>query len=79
MSGLRGVAANHPEMIREVRGKGLMIGVQFDSGDPFEVLTDASVSHEFRLVRVGTNGDVDAAKALAALTRLVEGGFDEGD
>jgi 4-aminobutyrate aminotransferase len=31
--GLRPLLASHPELVKDVRGKGLMIGIQFDSGD----------------------------------------------
>lgn len=33
LAGLRPLAERHPEVVRDVRGLGLMIGVQFDSGD----------------------------------------------
>ena len=38
MAGLREMAAAHPSLVRDVRGKGLMIGVQFDSGDTAEAV-----------------------------------------
>ena len=31
--GLRPLLASHPELVKDVRGKGLMIGIQFDSGE----------------------------------------------
>jgi 4-aminobutyrate aminotransferase len=38
IAGLREMAGSHREFVREVRGKGLMIGVQFDSGETAEAV-----------------------------------------
>jgi len=38
MAGLRELIADHPSLVRDVRGKGLMIGVQFDSSDTAEAV-----------------------------------------
>src|SRR3954451_23120963 len=36
--GLRPLLARHPALVKDVRGKGLMIGIQFDSGDTAEAV-----------------------------------------
>jgi 4-aminobutyrate aminotransferase len=36
MDGLRPLVDRYPGIVRDVRGKGLMIGIQFDSGDTAE-------------------------------------------
>jgi 4-aminobutyrate aminotransferase len=38
MDGLRPLVERFPGMVRDVRGKGLMIGIQFDSGDTAEAV-----------------------------------------
>jgi 4-aminobutyrate aminotransferase len=38
LRGLRPLVEHHPDLVRDVRGKGLMIGVQFDSGDTAEAV-----------------------------------------
>jgi 4-aminobutyrate aminotransferase len=38
LRGLRPLLEHHPDLVRDVRGKGLMIGVQFDSGDTAEAV-----------------------------------------
>jgi 4-aminobutyrate aminotransferase len=38
LEGLRPVADRHPELVRDLRGKGLMIGIQFDSGQTAEAV-----------------------------------------
>lgn len=38
ISGLRRALAGHDGLVREVRGKGLMIGIQFDSGETAEAV-----------------------------------------
>jgi 4-aminobutyrate aminotransferase len=38
LRGLRPLIEHYPDLVRDVRGKGLMIGVQFDSGDTAEAV-----------------------------------------
>jgi 4-aminobutyrate aminotransferase len=38
LRGLRPLVEHYPELVRDVRGKGLMIGIQFDSGDTAEAV-----------------------------------------
>jgi len=38
LRGLRPLVENFPDLVRDVRGKGLMIGVQFDSGETAEAV-----------------------------------------
>jgi 4-aminobutyrate aminotransferase len=53
MAGLRKVAADHPGMIRDVRGKGLMIGIQFDSGDTAEAVQWAAFRRGLLVLEAG--------------------------
>jgi 4-aminobutyrate aminotransferase len=53
MAGLRKIAADHPEMIRDVRGKGLMIGIQFDSGDTAEAVQWAAFKRGLLVLEAG--------------------------
>ena len=55
MAGLRKVAAAHPGMIREVRGKGLMIGVEFDSGETAEAVQWAAFTRGLLVLEAGEN------------------------
>ena len=76
MAGLRRIAADHPEMIRDVRGKGLMIGVQFDSGETAESVQWAAFKRGLLVLEAGedvvrlspplvvTDQDVDTAVKL---------------
>jgi 4-aminobutyrate aminotransferase len=38
LRGLRPLIEHHPDLVRDVRGKGLMIGIQFDSGETAEAV-----------------------------------------
>jgi 4-aminobutyrate aminotransferase len=38
MAGLRGLPARYPGLVREVRGRGLMIGIEFDTGERAEAV-----------------------------------------
>jgi 4-aminobutyrate aminotransferase len=38
VAGLRPLLSQHPRLVRDVRGKGLMIGIEFDSGDNAEAV-----------------------------------------
>jgi 4-aminobutyrate aminotransferase len=55
MAGLRRLAADHPEMIRDVRGKGLMIGVQFDSGETAEAVQWAAFQRGLLVLEAGVD------------------------
>ena len=53
MDGLRGIVANHPALVREVRGKGLMIGVQFDSAETAEAVQWACFERGLLVLEAG--------------------------
>ncbi|CAN5822679.1 acetyl ornithine aminotransferase family protein [soil metagenome] len=53
MSGLRGLLADQPELVRDVRGKGLMIGVQFASGEIAEAIQWQAFQHGLRVLDAG--------------------------
>ncbi len=53
MAGLRRVAADHPQLMRDVRGKGLMIGVQFDSGETAEAVQWAAFTRGLLVLEAG--------------------------
>ena len=53
MAGLRRIAADHPDMVRDVRGKGLMIGVQFDSGETAEAVQWAAFTRGLLVLEAG--------------------------
>jgi putrescine aminotransferase len=44
MEGLRGIRGRHPAVVREVRGRGLMIGVEFTHSD-YALLVSAEAGH----------------------------------
>ena len=53
MDGLRPLIEQHPGMVRDVRGKGLMIGVQFDSGDTAEAVQWACFERGLLVLEAG--------------------------
>ena len=53
MAGLRRLASQHDGMIRDVRGKGLMIGIQFDSGDTAEAVQWACFQRGLLVLEAG--------------------------
>jgi 4-aminobutyrate aminotransferase len=53
MAGLRRLAAEHPGMIKDVRGKGLMIGIQFESGDIAEAVQWAAFQRGLLVLEAG--------------------------
>ena len=53
MAGLRNLAAKHPGMIKDVRGKGLMIGIQFDSGETAEAVQWAAFTRGLLVLEAG--------------------------
>jgi 4-aminobutyrate aminotransferase len=53
MAGLRPLAGDYPDLIRDVRGKGLMIGVQFDSGETAEAVQWACFERGLLVLEAG--------------------------
>jgi 4-aminobutyrate aminotransferase len=51
--GLRPLIDRHPGMVRDVRGKGLMIGVQFDSGETAEAVQWAAFERGLLVLEAG--------------------------
>jgi 4-aminobutyrate aminotransferase len=55
MAGLRRVAADYPQLVKDVRGKGLMIGVEFDSGETAEAVQWAAFTRGLLVLEAGEN------------------------
>ena len=53
LAGLRPLAERHPAIIRDVRGLGLMLGVQFDSGDTAESVELAAFRRGLLVLQAG--------------------------
>lgn len=53
LDGLGALIPRHTELVREVRGKGLMIGVQFDSGDTAEAVQWAAFERGLLVLEAG--------------------------
>ena len=82
MQGLSALIDQHPELVREVRGKGLMIGVQLESGETAEAVQWACFERGLLVLEAGddvvrlcpplvvTSGDVDTAVRI--LTEAVD-------
>jgi 4-aminobutyrate aminotransferase len=51
--GLRPLIRRHESIVRDVRGKGLMIGVQFDSGETAEAVQDAALQRGLLVLEAG--------------------------
>jgi 4-aminobutyrate aminotransferase len=51
--GLRPLIRRHESIVRDVRGKGLMIGVQFDSGETAEAVQDAAFQRGLLVLEAG--------------------------
>jgi 4-aminobutyrate aminotransferase len=78
MVGLTPLIAEHPALVREVRGKGLMIGVQFDSGETADAVQWAAFQRGLLVLEAGddvvrlspplvvTANEVDTALELLA-------------
>ncbi len=76
VASLRGIAARHPQLIPEVRGKGLMIGVEFDTGETAEAVQWAAFQRGLLVLEAGdkavrmspplvvTDAEVDTAVRL---------------
>jgi len=55
LAGLRELAARHGELVDDVRGKGLMIGVQLTSGDTAEAVQWAAFQRGLLVLEAGDN------------------------
>jgi 4-aminobutyrate aminotransferase len=53
MAGLRTLMAKYPELIKDVRGKGLMIGIQFDSTETAEAVQWAAFKRGLLVLEAG--------------------------
>jgi 4-aminobutyrate aminotransferase len=53
MAALRKLQGKHPSMIKDVRGKGLMIGVQFDSAETAEAVQWAAFTRGLLVLEAG--------------------------
>jgi 4-aminobutyrate aminotransferase len=53
MAGLRPLASRHPKLIREIRGKGLMIGIEFDTPDHAEEVQWAAFQRGLLVLECG--------------------------
>jgi 4-aminobutyrate aminotransferase len=53
LEGLRPLIRRHDAIVRDVRGKGLMLGVQFDSGETAEAVQDAAFQRGLLVLEAG--------------------------
>jgi 4-aminobutyrate aminotransferase len=53
MTGLRPLASRHPRLVRDVRGKGLMIGVEFDTAEHAEAVQWAAFQRGLLVLECG--------------------------
>ncbi len=82
MDGLRPLVDRFPGIVHDVRGKGLMIGVQFDSGDTAEAVQMQAFDRGLLVLEAGDDcvrmspplvvSEAEAATAVRILTELVE-------
>ena len=82
MDGLRPLVARFPWIVRDVRGKGLMIGIQFDSGDTAEAVQMQAFERGLLVLEAGDDcvrmspplvvSEREAATAVRIFTESVE-------
>lgn len=82
MSALRPLVDRFPGMVKDVRGKGLMIGVQFDSGDTAEAVQMQAFDRGLLVLEAGDDcvrmspplvvTEAEAATAVRIFTEAVE-------
>jgi 4-aminobutyrate aminotransferase len=53
LDGLRRLQNDHPEVVRDVRGKGLMVGIQFDSSETAEAVQWTAFQHGLLVLEAG--------------------------
>ena len=64
MDGLRPLISRHPNLVKDVRGKGLMVGTQFDSGETAEAVQWAAFQRGLLVLEAGD----DAVRMSPPLT-----------
>ncbi len=82
MDGLRPLVDRFPGVVRDVRGKGLMIGIQFDSGDTAEAVQMAAFARGLLVLEAGDDcvrmspplvvTEAEAETAMRLFTESVE-------
>jgi 4-aminobutyrate aminotransferase len=82
MDGLRPLADRHPDLVKDVRGKGLMIGIQFDSGETAEAVQLQAFDRGLLVLEAGDDcvrlspplvvSQAEAATAVRIFTEAVE-------
>ncbi len=82
MDGLRPLVARHPDLVKDVRGKGLMIGIQFDSGETAEAVQMQAFDRGLLVLEAGDDcvrmspplvvSQAEAATAVRLFTASVE-------
>jgi 4-aminobutyrate aminotransferase len=82
MDGLRPLVDRFPGIVRDVRGKGLMIGIQFDSGDTAEAVQMQAFDRGLLVLEAGEDcvrmspplvvSEAEAATAVRLFTSSVE-------
>ena len=82
MDGLRPLVDRFPGVVRDVRGKGLMIGIQFDSGDTAEAVQMAAFGRGLLVLEAGDDcvrmspplvvTEAEAETAMRIFTESVE-------
>jgi 4-aminobutyrate aminotransferase len=82
MDGLRPLVDRFPGVVRDVRGKGLMIGIQFDSGDTAEAVQMAAFARGLLVLEAGDDcvrmspplvvTEAEAETAMRIFTESVE-------
>ena len=55
LTGMRPLRAQYPDLVKDVRGKGLMIGIEFDSGDTAEAVQWACFTRGLLVLEAGDN------------------------
>jgi 4-aminobutyrate aminotransferase len=82
LDGLRPLVTSHPDLVRDVRGKGLMIGIQFDSGETAEAVQLQAFDRGLLVLEAGDDcvrmspplvvTQAEAATAVRIFTEAVE-------
>ena len=74
MRGLRPLLERYPDLVRDVRGKGLMIGIQFDSGETADAVQMQAFERGLLVLEAGD----DCVRMSPPLVVVGAGGGDRG-